>query len=285
LVHSQNSRRQKKPPRRSCRFLSIRSWIEGKSILCAPPSEISLRNPESLRRNRDPVKEGETIYLSVVVPVYNEEENLPILIPQLDEVLKPLGKPFEMIFVDDGSTDGSRRVLKEMISQYPQIRILGFRKNCGETAAGAAGLKEARGEVVITIDADLQNDPKNIPTMLAYLGEYDMVTGWRQKREDSWVKRITSKIANGIRNGLSGETIQDSGCTFRAYRRECLQNIKLYKGMHRFMPTLVKMEGFRVIEIPIAHHPRKFGVSKYTTWNRMARAFVDQMDEKPSDSL
>ena len=223
---------------------------------------------------------NERIDISVVVPVFNEEENLPILIPQIVEVLRPLGKTYEMIFVDDGSTDRSRNLLKEMVSQYPQIRILGFKKNCGETAAGAAGLREARGEIVITIDADLQNDPKDIPTMLGYLKDYDMVTGWRQKREDSWVKRITSKIANRIRNQLSGETIRDSGCTFRAYKRECLRNIKLYKGMHRFMPTLVKMEGFRVIEIPIAHHPRKFGVSKYTNWNRMWRAFVDLLAVK-----
>ncbi len=224
--------------------------------------------------------ENDEIDISVVVPVFNEEENLPILVPRIVEVLKPLGKTYEMIFVDDGSTDRSRHLLKEMVSQYPQIRILGFKKTCGETAAGAAGLREARGEIVITIDADLQNDPRDIPTMLEYLKDYDMVTGWRQKREDSWVKRITSRIANGIRNQLSGETIQDSGCTFRAYKRECLQNIKLYKGMHRFMPTLVKMEGFRVIEIPIAHHPREFGVSKYTTWNRMWRAFVDLLAVK-----
>ncbi len=223
---------------------------------------------------------NERIDISVVVPVFNEEENLPVLIPQIVDVLRPGGKRYEMIFVDDGSTDRSRQILKEMISKYPQIRVLGFRKNCGETAAGAAGLKEARGEIVITIDADLQNDPKDIPTMLEYLRDYDMVTGWRQKREDSWVKRITSRIANRVRNRLSGETIRDSGCTFRAYKRECLQNIKLYKGMHRFMPTLVKMEGFRVIEIPIAHHPRKFGVSKYTTWNRMWRAFVDLLAVK-----
>ena len=213
----------------------------------------------------------------MVVPVYNEEENLPVLIPQISAVLNPLGKPFEMIFVDDGSTDSSRKVLKEMIPRYPEIRILGFKTNCGETAAGAAGLREARGAVVITIDADLQNDPRDIPTMLEYLREYDMVTGWREKRDDPWIKRVTSKIANRIRNRLSGETIRDSGCTFRAYKRECLQDLKLYKGMHRFVPTLVKMEGFRVIEIPIAHHPRKFGVSKYTTWNRMWRAFVDLM--------
>jgi dolichol-phosphate mannosyltransferase len=221
------------------------------------------------------VTEKQKIDISIVAPVYNEEENLPILVAQLADVLKPLGKSYEMIFVDDASTDRSRSLLKEMISRYPQIRIVGFKKNCGETAAGAAGLKAARGEVVITIDADLQNDPKDIPMLLDYLKAYDMVTGWRQKRDDSWVKRITSKIANRIRNTLSGETIRDSGCTYRAYKRECLENIKLFKGMHRFMPTLVKMEGFRVIEVPIAHHPRRFGVSKYTTWNRMWRAFVD----------
>jgi dolichol-phosphate mannosyltransferase len=226
------------------------------------------------------LRENHPIDISVVVPVYNEEENLPVLIPQIAEVLKPLGKTYEMIFVDDGSKDHSRRLLKEMALQYPQIRILGFKKNCGETAAGAAGIKEARGGIVITIDADLQNDPKDIPSMLDFLKEYDMVTGWRQKREDSWVKRITSRMANRIRNSLSGEEIQDSGCTFRAYKRECLQNLKLYKGMHRFIPTLVKMEGYRVIEIPIAHHPRKFGVSKYTTWNRMWRAFIDLLAVK-----
>jgi len=221
------------------------------------------------------VKEDRKIDISIVVPVYNEEENLPILIPHLSKVLDPLGKSYEMILVDDGSSDGSRKIVKQMASADPRIRLLGFKKNCGETAAGAAGLKAARGDIVITIDADLQNDPEDIPRMLGYLKEYDMVTGWREKRDDSRVKRITSRIANRIRNRLSGEEIRDSGCTFRVYKRECLQDLKLYKGMHRFMPTLVKLEGYRVIEIPIAHHPRRFGVSKYTTWNRMWRAFVD----------
>ncbi len=221
--------------------------------------------------------QDEKIDLSIVVPVYNEEENLPVLIGQLIEVLEPLKKTYEMIFVDDGSKDRSREILKEKALQYRQVRVLGFTHNCGETAAGAAGLREARGDIVIAIDADLQNDPKDIPVMLDHLREYDMVTGWRQKRDDSLIKKVTSKIANRIRNSLSGESIRDSGCTYRAYKRECLQNLKLYKGMHRFMPTLVKMEGFRVIEIPISHHPRQFGVSKYTTWNRMWRAFVDLM--------
>jgi dolichol-phosphate mannosyltransferase len=228
----------------------------------------------------NPTEEKREMDISVVIPVYNEEENLPSLISELTEVLGGLGKSYEMVFVDDGSTDQSRKILRERASQNPQIRMLGFKKNCGETAAGAAGLKEAMGKVVITIDADLQNDPKDIPRMLEYLKDYDMVTGWRQEREDSWVKRVTSRIANGIRNWLSREAIRDSGCTFRAYRRECLQDLKLYKGMHRFMPTLVKMEGFQVIEIPIAHHPRKFGESKYNTWNRMWRAFVDLLAVK-----
>jgi glycosyltransferase involved in cell wall biosynthesis len=226
------------------------------------------------------VREKRGIEISVVMPVYNEKENLPILIPQIAQVLGPLGKSYEMIFVDDGSMDESRKVLREMVSQYPQIHILGFKKNCGETAAIAAGLKEARGEIVITMDADLQNDPKDIPRMLENLKDYDMVSGWREKRDDPWVKRMSSKIANGIRNWLSQETIRDSGCTFRVYKRECLQNLKLYKGMHRFMPTLIRMEGFRVIETPITHHPRKFGVSKYNTWNRMWRAFVDLLAVK-----
>lgn len=224
--------------------------------------------------------ENKKVEISVVVPVYNEAENLPILIPQIHEVLEGLGRVYEMIFVDDGSTDRSRAMLKEMVNQYPQIRILGFKKNCGETAAVTAGLKEARGEIIITMDADLQNDPRDIPRMLEYLKDYDMVTGWRQKRNDPWIKRITSRIANKIRNWLSGEMIKDSGCTFRAYKRECLQNLKLYKGMHRFMPTLVKMEGFRVIEIPITHHPRRFGKSKYTTLNRMWSAFIDLLAVK-----
>ena len=226
------------------------------------------------------MKEHGEINISVVVPVYNEEENLAILIHQIAEVLESLGESYEMIFVDDGSTDGSRKVLKGMVSSYPQIHILGFKENCGETAAIAAGLKEARGQIVITMDGDLQNDPKDIPRMLEYLKEYDMVTGWREKRNDPWVKRMSSKIANGIRNWLSEETIRDSGCTLRAYKRKCLEGLKLYKGMHRFMPTLIKMEGFRVVEIPIAHHPRIFGVTKYTTWNRMWRAFIDLLAVK-----
>jgi len=215
------------------------------------------------------------IEVSVVVPVFNEEENLPILVPKLVEVLGGLGLPYEMIFVDDGSSDGSRRILKEMASQFPFLRTIRFKENRGLSTALYAGMKEARGGKIVTLDSDLQNDPADIPRLLEYLGRYDMATGWRQKREDPWLKRISSKIANSIRNRLSGEAIKDSACTLRVFKKECVQNIPVFNGMHRFLSTLVKMEGCRVIEVPVVHHPRKFGESKYNIRNRMVRSFID----------
>jgi len=213
--------------------------------------------------------------LSVVVPVFNEEESLPILIPKLAEVLKSLPFSCEMIFVDDGSSDGSRRILKEIASQYPSLRVLGFKENRGLSAALVAGMREARGEKIITLDSDLQNDPKDIPVLLEYLDRYDMATGWRQERKDQWLKRMSSKFANAVRNGLSGESIQDSACTLRVFKKECFEEIPLFNGMHRFFSTLVKMEGYRVVEVPVSHHPRKFGKSKYNIRNRMVRSFID----------
>jgi len=214
--------------------------------------------------------------LSVVVPVFNEEESLPTLIPKLVEVLKTLPFFYEMIFVDDGSSDGSRRILKEMASsQYPSLRVIGFKENRGLSTALVAGMREARGEKIVTLDSDLQNDPKDIPILLEYLDRYDMATGWRREREDRWLKKISSKIANGVRNRLSGENIQDSACTLRAFKRECIQGIPVFNGMHRFLSTLVKMEGYRIVEVPVSHHPRKFGKSKYNIRNRMVRSFTD----------
>jgi glycosyltransferase involved in cell wall biosynthesis len=213
--------------------------------------------------------------LSVVVPVFDEEGNLPILIPRLVEVLKTLPFSYEMIFVDDGSSDGSRRILKEMASQYTSLRVIGFKENRGLSTALLAGMREARGEKIVTLDSDLQNDPKDIPLLLEYLDRYDMATGWRQKREDQWLKKISSKIGNGVRNWLSGENIQDSACTLRAFKRECIEEIPVFNGMHRFLSTLVKMEGYRIVEVPVSHHPRKFGRSKYNIRNRMVRSFVD----------
>jgi glycosyltransferase involved in cell wall biosynthesis len=218
---------------------------------------------------------SEEIEISAVVPVYNEEENLPILVPKLAEVLKSLEFPYEMIFVDDGSSDGSRRILKEMASQYSSLRIIGFKGNRGLSTALYAGMKEARGKKIATLDSDLQNDPADIPKLMVYLDHYDMATGWRQKREDPWLKKISSKIANSIRNRLSGEAIQDSACTLRVFKRECLKDIKVFNGMHRFLSTLVRMDGYRVVEVPVSHHPRRFGKSKYNIRNRMWRSFID----------
>jgi glycosyltransferase involved in cell wall biosynthesis len=219
--------------------------------------------------------DSEPIEISVVVPVFNEEENLPILFSRLVEVLNGLHTPFEMIFVDDGSTDGSRKVLKEMINQYPPLRLIGFKENRGLSTALLAGMREARGRKIVTLDSDLQNDPADIPKLLEHLGHYDMATGWRQKREDPWLKKISSKIANAVRNRLSDERIHDSACTLRAFRRECLQDIWVFNGMHRFLSTLVKMEGYRIVEVPVSHHPRRFGKSKYNIRNRLWRSFID----------
>ena len=219
--------------------------------------------------------DSEPIEISVVVPVFNEEENLPILLSRLVEVLNGLHQPFEMIFVDDGSSDGSRKVLKEMINQYPPLRLIGFKENRGLSTALLAGMREARGDILVTLDSDLQNDPADIPKLLEHLGQYDMATGWRQKREDPWLKKISSRIGNAVRNRLSGERIQDSACTLRAFRRECIQDIWVFNGMHRFLSTLVKMEGYKIIEVPVSHHPRKFGKSKYNIRNRMVRSFID----------
>jgi glycosyltransferase involved in cell wall biosynthesis len=215
--------------------------------------------------------------LSIVVPVYNEEENLPLLWPEIREVLAPTGLTYEVIFVDDGSKDRSAEIVRAFREADPRVRLIRFKANAGETAATDAGLKAVRGRYVVVMDADLQNDPRDIPGMLSHLDRWDAVTGWRVNRAagDSVVRRVSSRVANAIRNRLSDESIQDSGCTFRAFRRECLRDLVLYKGFHRFIPTLLKMRGFRVLEVPVNHRPRRFGESKYGIGNRAAKAFVD----------
>jgi glycosyltransferase involved in cell wall biosynthesis len=193
----------------------------------------------------------------------------------LAEVFDRLGSLYEMIFVDDGSSDGSRKLLKKMASQVPSLRMVGLKQNRGLSTALLAGMREARGKIIVTLDSDLQNDPEDIPRLLEYLDRYDMATGWRQKREDPWLKRIASRVGNSVRNRLSGESINDSACTLRVFKRECLQDIPIFNGMHRFMSTLVKMRGYRIVEVPVTHHPRKYGESKYNIRNRMWRSFVD----------
>ncbi|MCX5900804.1 MAG: glycosyltransferase family 2 protein [Proteobacteria bacterium] len=214
-------------------------------------------------------------YISVIVPVYNEQDNLDPLTRELMEVLAGINRPHEIIFVDDGSTDASLQKLDELRQQHACIRIIRFKKNSGQTSAFDAGFKAARGDVVITMDADLQNDPHDIAAMLPLIGQYDLVCGWRHKRNDNFVRRVSSRIANGIRNKLSGEDIQDVGCSLKVFRREYAQRLKLFTGMHRFFPTLVKFEGGRVAEVKVNHRSRKFGTPKYNIRNRIMRSFLD----------
>jgi len=218
---------------------------------------------------------GQKLDLSVVVPVYDEKENLDRLVDELEQVLQPLGLRHEILLVDDGSRDGSSEIIASLASSRESVRGLHFRKNAGQTAAFDAGFKNARGEFVVTIDADLQNDPADIGSLLDALREHDAAVGYREKREDSWVRRISSRIANVVRNRLSGDDIIDTGCSLKAFRRECLSEIKLYDGMHRFLPTLLRIEGKSVAQLPVNHRPRIAGTTKYGMWNRAFRAFVD----------
>lgn len=213
--------------------------------------------------------------VSIVIPVYNEEQNVPILAAALTCVMEKTGYSYEVIFVDDGSTDSSGLVLKKMCRENPNFKTIRFKHNSGQTAAMDAGFRAARGKFVVSMDADLQNDPADIPLLLEGLKSYDLVCGWRYKRNDPWIKLVSAKVANFVRNKLSDEDIKDIGCSLKAYKKECLDKIKLYNGMHRFLPTLFKMEGFTVTEVKVSHFPRKYGVSKYSIRNRMFRAFYD----------
>ena len=215
--------------------------------------------------------------LSAVVPVFNERENLDALVTELSARLSESGRSWEIVLVDDGSTDGSADLLDRMAVERPGLRVLHFARNAGQTAAFDAGFKAARGEVVITLDADLQNDPADISRLLRALesGTYGAAVGYRVRREDSVVRRLSSRIANAVRNRLSGDDIIDTGCSLKVFRREALSGIKLFTGMHRFLPTLLRMEGYAVVQVPVGHRPRRAGTSKYGVLNRVFRAFVD----------
>ncbi len=213
--------------------------------------------------------------LSLVIPVYNEEDNLHLLWPEIREVLDPMGLRYEIVFVDDGSRDRSAEVIRGFRERDPRVRLVRLKVNSGETAATDVGFKAARGRWVVTMDADLQNDPHDIPRLLSHLDQWDAATGWRTRREDEWIRKASSRIANVVRNAISGDSIQDSGCTFRAFRRECLRGLVLYRGFHRFIPTLLRLKGYRVLEVPVNHRPRRFGKSKYGIANRAVGAFQD----------
>src|SRR4029453_10299009 len=217
----------------------------------------------------------EDLALSVILAVTEGAENLPILWKEVAEVLPALASSAEVIFVDDGSTDGSAEIIRNLARQDSRIRLLRFEKNAGLSAAFHAGFQAARGRIVATLDSDLQNDPHDLPALVARLDSADAAVGTRLIRHDSLVKRVSSRIANGVRRAVTGDPVQDSACSLRVMKRACLSAVPPYTGMHRFVPSLLKMAGFRVVEVPVHHRPRKFGRSKYGVGNRALTAFVD----------
>ncbi|MDQ3474075.1 MAG: glycosyltransferase family 2 protein [Acidobacteriota bacterium] len=212
-----------------------------------------------------PSPDDEAPAISVFLPVYNEEPNLPPLHAKLDEALSKLGRSAEIVFVDDGSTDGSLDVLREIAAKDERVRVVALKRNYGQTAAMAAGIDAARGQVLIPMDADLQNDPADIVRLLEKLDEgYDVVSGWRKNRQDKLITRkIPSMLANRLISWIGGVPLHDYGCSLKAYRRESLQDVKLYGEMHRFIPIYASWAGARVAEIPVEHHARTMGQSKY----------------------
>lgn len=216
--------------------------------------------------------------LSIVVPCHNEEGNLPPLVQAIDQALAPLGVDYEVVITDDRSSDNSWAVLREMSQANPRVRGQRMRENRGESAASWAGMQMAWGRYIVTMDADLQNDPADLPKFIEGLQQADCVCGTRvasRSEGDHVIRILSSRVANWVRNALSGEQISDAGCTYRAFRRECIGNLKFFKGMHRFLPTLFKIEGYSVIEIPVANNPRLYGSAHYGVWNRLFASFYD----------
>lgn len=214
--------------------------------------------------------------ISVIIPVYNEEENIEPLYRELREVLENLRIDYEVLFVNDASTDNTKDVLAQLANDPKNhIRLVHFKKNCGQTSAIDSGFRHASGEIFVTMDGDMQNDPSDIPKMMEPLDNYDVICGIRQERRDNVIKRISSKIANGIRNKLSGEVITDTGCTLRVYKKSFVDKLKLFDGLHRFLPTLLKMEGARIYEMPVKHRLRHSGKGKYKFHQRLIKPLLD----------
>jgi glycosyltransferase involved in cell wall biosynthesis len=215
--------------------------------------------------------------ISVVIPTYNEEKNVILLHRKIKEVLDSMGKDYEIIFVDDGSRDKTFQNLQMMKQADKRVKIIKFRSNFGQTAALDAGFKQAKGDVIIAMDADLQNDPADIPRLIAKLNQgYDCVSGWRKNRKDPLTKHIASRGANLLRKIIIHDKIQDSGCTLKAYRKECFEDLDLYGEMHRFIPALLQWRGFKITELPVKHHPRKYGKTKYSM-KRVIKGMLDMI--------
>ena len=216
--------------------------------------------------------------ISVVLPCHNEQDNLQPLVTAIRAALDPLKRAYEIVITDDQQQRWQLGVAAKNGAGGPRVRAQRFERQCGQSAALWAGMKAARGNVIVTFDADLQNDPADLPKLLAGLNQADCVCGSRVEARgqgDGFVRVASSRIANWVRNKLSGETISDAGCCYRAFKRECIADVKFFNGAHRFLPTLIKMEGFTVTEVAISHHPRAAGQAHYGVWNRLFKSFGD----------
>ena len=220
-------------------------------------------------------------WISIVVPVKDERDNLVALTDQLIKVLQgreeSRAASFEIIYVDDGSTDGSGEILDRLAAEHPGVVVLHFDRNYGQSAGFDAGFKRTTGALVVTMDGDLQNDPEDIITLLPYAEKYDLVCGWRTERHDTVIRKLSSRIANAVRNLVTGDRVHDTGCSLKVFRRRVIERLQLFNGMHRFFPALALMHGFTVTEVPVRHHPRRHGLSKYGVGNRLFKGLYDLM--------
>ncbi len=216
-----------------------------------------------------------SIIYSVVIPLKNEEENITDLIQELEPIMLKINQPWELICIDDGSTDQTLSILQSLSKEKKYLRTLVFEKNFGQSSAFDAGFRAAKGTFIITLDGDRQNDPADIPKMIEAAQEADLVCGHRVNRKDSLSKKITSRLANFVRSNLCEDNVQDTGCSLKVYRSECFKKIKMFHGMHRFLPALFSIEGFRVKEVPVNHRERTRGVTKYNFFNRSFNTIAD----------
>lgn len=214
---------------------------------------------------------------SIVIPLKNEEDNINDLINEIEPVMVGLNAPWEVICIDDGSTDKTFDLLSKLCQDKPFLRAIAFDRNYGQSCAFEAGFKNARGEWIITMDGDRQNDPSDIPKLLEKTTSADLICGIRVNRQDPWHKKITSKLANFVRSRLCHDDVKDTGCSLKVYRSQCLNSIKMYKGMHRFLPALFKIEGFNIAQVPVSHRERIKGTTKYNFFNRSFNTIADMM--------
>lgn len=218
-------------------------------------------------------------WISVVIPIKDERDNLRPLTDQLLKVLQSREEsdtaPFEIIYVDDGSSDGSSELLDRLAAEHTPVTVWHFDRNYGQSAGFDAGFKRSTGALIATMDGDLQNDPADIGVLLAYAKDYDLVCGWRTNRHDSLIRKISSRVANAVRSAVTGDRVHDTGCSLKLFRRPVVDRLQMFTGMHRFFPALALMHGFTVTEVPVRHHPRTHGVSKYGVGNRLFKGLYD----------